>query len=987
MKWRVAIVVSLAGAHVALAQPLLEPHRFEADFENGSVGSWSSYPPAQDTAYDPTIWVKPLAGESSAGNRALYRELTPYYANDVELGVRKRLDLIVDGTSRLRFRAFVRAPNGTSAIAARFAFSDGTDWRVLVAAPRDREWLETEVSFGELLTAGAQKHLDAVAFIVTCSNADTDSLHRLGIDDVVITGFRERRWSFAEAHVLEEWSDAIAARHYAEGAPIALRGRAPIASRSARVELSRALTGGDARTVELKQRAGEWSMELDSAPAGIWRATFSARGDDGRVATSSLVFLVRRRDAPTGHPRLFLAASDQETILERASSGHKAEVWGSLRGEAARLRDDHDWRDFDYNFDAYDERDWLPTLSGYASTLRMTGHYIRTNAVVYALAGDADAGAAARQALLKLAAWPSYVHPHVLDQGQFTYWPVGLALIDLALGYDMVYDLLTDDERERVSQALFTKGITEVAREYVEHNRVSSNTSNWISHVTGGGILSALATLGEIDTDALEPHLTGMILKLGELVHYTYDADGSYGEGYSYANFTMQTLGEILPALERNFDIRFPETIGISHRFLLYQMSFDPPRIYDFGDTDDKSRTGPPTFTNFAYALGKWRDPYLAWLYRKWPGRTDRDLFFADVDVEPRPPDELPPSTIFRDVGTAIFREGFESEDFAFIFRCGPFYNHQHFDQGSFFLVDRGEALVAEVGRTHYYDDPLYQPLAIQAGGHSTILIDGNPESQRAGDFAHEFPAWRDHAEITDYQASSAGGFVSCDLGKLYKGKVESLRRTALWIAPSTIVLVDEVVGAPGSETVNLRFHAPTKNVIRVTGSVAEIASALRLHSVEPSTSEWEVHRRPVTLEELAGGDPMTMEARGFLQLNAGLSGGRDVLVTVLSTADEVATDVLVNPDPGTTMQESGVVTDAAIYARDGERQWILRGSETTTRDGLRITSETPVSLFLDGERRIFYSAPEPTRLTIEVAGTSRSFSLSQGAGDVALEP
>ena len=49
----------LAGAQLIEAGPVLEAFTYRADFESGSVGAWSSYPPSQDTAYDPTIWVKP----------------------------------------------------------------------------------------------------------------------------------------------------------------------------------------------------------------------------------------------------------------------------------------------------------------------------------------------------------------------------------------------------------------------------------------------------------------------------------------------------------------------------------------------------------------------------------------------------------------------------------------------------------------------------------------------------------------------------------------------------------------------------------------------------------------------------------------------------------------------------------------------------------------------------------------------------------------
>ena len=460
------------------------------------------------------------------------------------------------------------------------------------------------------------------------------------------------------------------------------------------------------------------------------------------------------------------------------------------------------------------------------------GRYIRDNAVVHALGGEPEAGEAARQALLKVAAWPTYVHPHILAQGQFTYWPAGLALIDFAVGFDLVHALMTPDERRVVADALVDKGVTQVAREYVEDNRVSSNTSNWISHVTGGGILGALAAADEIPDTRLEPHLTGMILKLGAFLDATYDPDGAYGEGYSYANFTMQTLGEIMPALERTFGIEFPDKVGRSHEFLLHQMT-PSGRLLDFGDTTDR----PASFTNFAYLIGRSRDPRLKWLYDRSPGMTDRDLFFLDPDVEPRPPGDLPRAMVFREVGTAVFRTGFGAEDFTLVFRCGPFYNHQHFDQGAFHLVDRGEALVTEVGRTDYYNDPQYQRLAIQAAGHSTILIDDNPESQRAGDLRDDVPAWRSHAVMTDFLSWDDGGFASCDLGSIYKGAVESLQRDVLWLAPRVVLLVDRARGADSAERINLRFHAPALDDIRVDGRVAEIAGTnarLELRSLLP---------------------------------------------------------------------------------------------------------------------------------------------------------
>ncbi len=69
-------------------------------------GAWSSYPPAQDTAYDPTIWVKRVEGNPSL---ALAREIQPWSANSYTFGVRRKLDLLATPDSVLSFRYYLKA--------------------------------------------------------------------------------------------------------------------------------------------------------------------------------------------------------------------------------------------------------------------------------------------------------------------------------------------------------------------------------------------------------------------------------------------------------------------------------------------------------------------------------------------------------------------------------------------------------------------------------------------------------------------------------------------------------------------------------------------------------------------------------------------------------------------------------------------------------------------------------------------------------------
>ena len=499
--------------------------------------------------------------------------------------------------------------------------------------------------------------------------------------------------------------------------------------------------------------------------------------------------------------------------------------------------------------------------------------------------------------------------------------------------------------------------------------------------------MSALAISSEYPAEKLEPHLTGMILKLGELVNDTFDEDGNYGEGYSYANFTMQTLGETLPALERVFGVRFPEKIERAHRFMLYQMDTETSRIYDFGDTNDHFFGGLPSFTNFAYALGKWRDPYLKWLYDRSPGRSDRDLFFAALDVEARPPGDLPPSVLFRDVGTAVFRSGFTSEDFVFVFRCGPFFNHQHFDQGSFLLADRGEALLVEVGKTRLLPGSLVSASPIQAGGHNTVLFDHNPSSQRAGDFARDVAAWRNHASITDFLTWQGGGFVSGRLEGVYVGPVESLRRSALWLAPRSILLIDQVLGAENAETVQLRFHAPRRQDIHVRGKRAEIVrpkATLIVDALSPARGDWQVKKRPLTLSEFSEEDPLSMKARGFLERSLAVDNGAVTSVHLLSTdrelvensdteqaADHIAwifegTRYLVNTSPDGTLSEDGLITDAIVYADAPTGRLVLHPTKLERSGTVELRADAPLSLVLGNDGFVF-STSRPTRLSIRL--------------------
>ena len=972
------------------AGPVLTPGIYEEHFESGSVGAWSSYPPSQDTAYDPTIWVK-LSGN---GTLALFREITPNYENDCVFGVRKKVNLYVTSSSVLSFRAFLKSNRASGGIKIRLGYADGVSVDKILPLTELSAWKDFSLDLGECGASDRPRELVAVAFMALCPKADPENLLRFGLDDVKITGMREQQWQFAspKVHKLDEWNDFIAAEHYKEGGSITFSGRPPFTPRAIAVRVNRAFTGDRGGIFPMKKSGtGQWSVDIPlTAKCGIgpgmWRAEILTSTKEGESLSTGMVFLVKASTAPSVNPRLLMSPGEASKILAKASSGRLKTVWEGLQKNARSSREKHRIDDFTYNLDAYDDIYWLPTYEGYVTAIWQPAEYIRSNAVVYGLSGDSEAGDAACRALVKLAQWPSYVHPHILNQGQFTYWPVGQMLGDMAVGYDLVRDRMKPEERRMVAQALYSKGITEIFKEYVRDNRVSSFSSNWIGDVTGGGVLCALAVMNDIPETDLEPYLTGMILKMDRLIETSFDRDGHYGEGYSYLNHALECINQAAPALERTFGVEFPDKLGKCSRFLLYQADTETKRFHDFGDTS--SRLGG--LSNFTWILSKYKDPHLKWLYDRSPGTQDVDLFLADESIPSKGPEDLPKTVLFRDTGTSVFRSGFGKDDFLFVFRCGPFYNHQHFDQGGFLLSDCGEDFLTEAGRTDYYFDPWYQKLFIQSGGHNCILLDDNPESQKSGDLLKDVPAWKEHASVTDFLSFDSGAFVSGKLDPLYKGRIDTLRRSVLFLAPRTVVLIDEAAGPHDIRTLDLRFHAPLRDDIAVNGNAATVTrpgGKLYIRTLAPAMIRSEVRKRPLSMEEFGNENALTMKARGFLRLSADLGNKPLTLVNVFTT-DASALNALgeknadgcilfafggaqyaINTMGGGQVRYGDAATDALVSSvlRDG---FFAARMTDFTRNGKTVASANkPVSIsFTEGrEKTLAWSASGGTELTLRM--------------------
>ena len=223
-----------------------------------------------------------------------------------------------------------------------------------------------------------------------------------------------------------------------------------------------------------------------------------------------------------------------------------------------------------------------------------------------------------------------------------------------------------------------------------------------------------------------------------------FPGDGSEAEPAGYEHFAMEGMSWGMAAL-RALDIqpRGFEKMVQGFWWLRYA-EVRPDLLLDGGDTATELRArggyawgaenaGDPSLQGFYEAA---LDKSLAGVFalgRPAPA-PDQGPGLLDLICCTHPPQakaEPPLSRIFADRGSAVMRSGWLPQDTVISLRVGPWFNHEHHDQGSFLVSAFGEELVGEAGYANYDKDPHYADYFTQAPAHNTVVVDGDPFSQQ----------------------------------------------------------------------------------------------------------------------------------------------------------------------------------------------------------------------------------------------------------------
>lgn len=987
---RAALLVAALLAMLPLLTRAADvPWTFTAGFASGYNG-WMSYPLPQDIGYDPSLFTD--AGAGPHGHTvALVRQVESHGEARLALGVIRPLPFRAGAAARLHlvYRLRLHAPL--------------THWHLIFAAHNGRRYtlplpatpgLHTvDVTGTQLGLPAAGTEMQAVVLEGWLDHPAAGSRNRMDLQQFVLQAERPAAVKVL-APALESAPDgrrpdgqrlvaAAIVRTGAEGdgvlhftvAPSPAPLRVVLTAPDGRPGPKQSLAASPAHPVEVSLHLGP------EAGHGLWTAE-ATRG----AAQTRFQFLVLGR--VSAHPRLLLSSARWQQLESEPEYGaFRAQVHQQAQAHAARIA---------FNVEAGHNIAMMPTGEGigpsYPSELvpyfaLMDGYAdaIADSALDYRLNHDAKALAAARRGLLTVAHWQTWTPPRFSHHGMHTYYEVGLFAQRVAFGYDLIAPELTPEERATVAEALWNKAIEPTVCEYFLHNRMPLAASNWMANSLGGALAATVATLG--DDPALQPREETALAELTAAYQQNlaglFSGDGSEMEPAGYENFAMKGIAWGMSALQA-VGIRPVGTTAMLDGFwwLDYAM-VRPDLVLDTGDFDGELKAIP----GFAWGAEYGGIPALRSFYRRitkplalppavrlqdtgrrledMPGLLNLICCTPSAATSKGQTVDPPLSRLFAKRGSAVLRSGWGGDATVISLRAGPWFNHEHHDQGSFQVAALGDSLIADAGYADYYRDPNYPTYFTQANGHNTILLDGDGFSQ--GETQGRFWAALSHGpHFTAHLLSPQVDYLAADLAPAYEGRLAGYQRQFLFLAPG-VLLVRDVLHAPAPHGYSWLLHTAPGLTPVIEGNRAELhaAHAWATVTAHDASLTWKGQTTPIAINAFRDLDHNVIAGRSVMQLTRPRAKEASFLValqfeprgtaapklTSLTTANSsgfAAADgswmAVFRTAPG-TLSAGRLTTNGSVLAQHGAG-WLAAGA-TWLQDGAtrRISTTHPVDL------------------------------------------
>jgi len=435
----------------------------------------------------------------------------------------------------------------------------------------------------------------------------------------------------------------------------------------------------------------------------------------------------------------------------------------------------------------------------------------------YRATGDEKYLKRGERELLAIAEFKDWNPSHFLDVAEMTF--------AMAVGYDWLYNGLSDESKKTIRQAILIKGIDPSVQDKGWNWWVNSKI-NW-NQVCHGGITAGALAIMEDEPELAEKIIHRSVNKV-QLAMGEYEPDGAYPEGPSYWQYgtsynvlLIEMLNSVLGT-----DFGLSQKVGFKRSAEYYLHAAGPTGAY-FNYSDCGSGAGMvPTVSWFAK---RYDNPSLLWNQKKIFDKIAKTnpsdlllhrepvLLFLWAEKEVQKPSRLSwmgqgqtPVTMFRsswdDNATYLAIKGGTAST-----------SHAQMDAGSFVIDALGERWAMDLGKEDYHRIETFgivlYPNNQKADrwklfrynnfGHNTLTI--NNQLHNAKGFV----------PIVRYSDKSNFPHVAIDMTDLYKEQIKKALRGATLLPSGQILIQDQIQANDTAATIRWNMVTPAKIEIK----------------------------------------------------------------------------------------------------------------------------------------------------------------------------
>lgn len=538
-----------------------------------------------------------------------------------------------------------------------------------------------------------------------------------------------------------------------------------------------------------------------------------------------------RADLHGVHPRLHFTAAEVAAIrakgkgegkffVDRMKAAFGGYVGGNVNVDAA-------WKDY---------------LYGLWGQLSMALLWIVEEDSVYADTAKSWALHYARQS-----GWPAQTDDLIVQE----------AVTGMAMTYDILYDELTETEREDIRAKL--KSILDAQYDrFFEGSYWTNDFQNNHMHnrISGLGHAS-IAILGDDPAIDVQKH-ADLAYHAQQRVRDWAPPDGSTHEGPGYWGYGYHWVTRIQQLFEHTTGV-VPPVEAHDRNYAYYPVyMLAPGMLNNYGVADTGGYGAMANLEAVLPAISKLQDERLHGFLKDQMDRSS-DAFYQQVgwgliwyepSVGVQDYESLPRSRVWEDLDAISVRTGWKENDLGVLFICGPpgghhmqqkkvdgetdYINvaHDHPDQNHFMIWAHGKMLTDDDGYPKSPDTKL-------TASHNTVLIDGEGGPEEGTGWYQPFP-YDQTAFMQDVAISDTTAYAGGNASRLYTHGERFIRHFLL-VEGSYVLIIDDLKGeGAASHSFDWRLHkdGDWTEVSDTEFSVADGDAGLHVRFLAPAAGD-----------------------------------------------------------------------------------------------------------------------------------------------------